>query len=305
MNNKNDISGGDGSPYIHAPSNEQELDQDLVPITSTFCHNCIFADYIDHKQTGCKAGRLDHFRRANIPIRHLTNDNTDKEDVNRKESLLIEGKICVFYRNAKWAHEHYPNRSVTNIYDIVTDQLSIPYHALIFFRHGDTIDDLRLRLSELHNQKVKPKLVTVVDRSHTVKSKTATIMKMIDREYSFAYWKVQRIQAVDQLDTDVIDLSYDNTKRLAYMFYITFECKYTIPLEMSADIHKSLHDDMKSFSILLPNSQNSGGGALKLAHEKHAGNSFSIPLADKIRHYDDAPHLIKKVEEICPSLRVS
>ena len=128
---------------------------------------------------------------------------------------------------------------------------------------------------------------------------------MIDREYSFAYWKVQRIQAVDQLDTDVIDLSYDNTKRLAYMFYITFECKYTIPLEMSADIHKSLHDDMKSFSILLPNSQNSGGGALKLAHEKHAGNSFSIPLADKIRHYDDAPHLIKKVEEICPSLRVS
>ena len=35
MNNKNDISGGDGSPYIHAPSNEQELDQDLVPITST------------------------------------------------------------------------------------------------------------------------------------------------------------------------------------------------------------------------------------------------------------------------------
>ena len=26
-------------------------------------------------------------------------------------------------------------------------------------------------------------------------------------------------------------------------------------------------------------------------------------LEDKIVHYDDAPHLIKKVEEICPSLQ--
>ena len=87
------------------------------------------------------------------------------------------------------------------------------------------------------------------------------------------------------------------------MFYICFECQYTIPPTVSQEIHISLHDDMKAFTVLTPNVNNVGGAALKVAHAKHAGNSFTIPLEAKIRHYDDAPHLIKKVEEICPSLR--
>ena len=89
------------------------------------------------------------------------------------------------------------------------------------------------------------------------------------------------------------------------MFYITFETRYPIPKSFSQELHISLHDEMKAFTVLLPNGQNVGGGALKAAHAKHAGNSFGIPLETKIIHYDDAPHLIQKVEEICPSLRTS
>ena len=122
-------------------------------------------------------------------------------------------------------------------------------------------------------------------------------------EYSFDHWRVQTIQATDQLDDDVIDLVYDNTKKKPYMFYMLFECKYKIPDQLSQEFHSSLHDDMKSFVILLPNNNNVGKTVLKIAHEKYAGNSFGIPLEDKIVHYDDASHLIKKVEEICPSLQ--
>ena len=89
------------------------------------------------------------------------------------------------------------------------------------------------------------------------------------------------------------------------MFYIIFESSVQIPTQMSKDIHKSLHDDMKSFVVLLPNSQGVGKTVLKIAHRKYNGNSFTIPLEDKIIHYDDAPHLIKKVEDICPSLQKS
>ena len=125
------------------------------------------------------------------------------------------------------------------------------------------------------------------------------------KSFSFDHWRIQRIKATDQIDTDIIDLVYDSTKKLTYMFYITLECSTAIPLTMSEEIHKSLHDDMKSFSVLLPNSNNIGRGALKAAHAKHAGNSFAILLEDKIKHFDDSPHLIKKVEEICPSLQTS
>ena len=132
------------------------------------------------------------------------------------------------------------------------------------------------------------------------------IKDKVRQKYQFDFWRTQRIQATDQIDNDIIDLAYDNTKNTTnYMFYIVFECSISIPNEMSKDIHKSLHDDMKSFVVLLPNNQGVGKGALKVAHQKYTGNSFTIPLEDKIVHYDDAPHLIKKVEEICPSLQQS
>ena len=41
------------------------------------------------------------------------------------------------------------------------------------------------------------------------------------------------------------------------------------------------------------------------AHAKYSGNSFGIPLEEKIKHYDDSVHLIKKAEELCPSLQTS
>ena len=86
------------------------------------------------------------------------------------------------------------------------------------------------------------------------------------------------------------------------MFYMIFECKHTIPDVLSNELHRSLHDEMQSYVILLPNNNNVGKTVLKIAHEKYAGNSFGIPLEDKIVHYNDSPHLIKKVEQICPSL---
>ena len=127
----------------------------------------------------------------------------------------------------------------------------------------------------------------------------------ICQNYKFDHWRIQTVQATDQIDNDIIDLVYDSTKKMKYMFYTILECSHSIPKDMSKDIHKSLHDDMKSFVVLTPNSDGIGKTVLKVAHEKYSGNSFTIPLEDKIVHYDDAPHLIKKVEEICPSLQVS
>ena len=89
------------------------------------------------------------------------------------------------------------------------------------------------------------------------------------------------------------------------MFYIAFEARYPIPTSFSQEIHASIQDDMKAFTVLLPNAQNVGAGALKAAHAKHSGNAFGIPLETKIIHYDDAPNLIQKVEELCPSLQTS
>ena len=275
-------------------STQQKDENSLIPISSTLCHNCIFADYNNNIQTGCKADRLDKFKKANITISEIV-----YEDVT---SYVIEEKVCVYYRNKDWALDHYKNTDDKNLVAIVSKELRIPYHVLLFVRKNDNIDDVSIRLTELEQQDIKPKMVTIIDRTHALEPMSNQLLTIM-RNHSFAYWRVQTIQAIDQLDTDVIDLIYDSTKKIPYMFYICFECQYTIPPTISKEIHTSLHDDMKAFTVLTPNTNNVGAAALKVAHEKHAGNSFTIPLADKIRHYDDAPHLIKKVEEICPSLQ--
>ena len=282
----------------------KDEDKDLyVPVTSTFCRGCVFADYDGNVQIGCKANRLEKFKDAGITITKF-NTESDKEEEEEIESFIVEGKTCVYYRNKILKDTIFKENSNEEILTTVKKQLRIPYHVLLFMRETDTLDDLELRISELHNQSVKPKIITVVDRSHTVENKSGKVMNIF-KDYSFDHWRIQRIKATDQIDTDIIDLVYDSTKKLTYMFYITLECSTAIPLTMSEEIHKSLHDDMKSFSVLLPNSNNIGRGALKAAHAKHAGNSFAILLEDKIKHFDDSPHLIKKVEEICPSLQTS
>ncbi|MAF24220.1 hypothetical protein CL634_01335 [bacterium] len=276
---------------------QKKQDDTKVSIASTACANCIFAEHENRVQIGCAAGRLEKFRKADVNLVPIANE----EDIT---SFLIDGKTCVYYRNNKWAKSYYKSSSVDKIIKSVKAELKIPYHVLLFLRSDDSLDDVGARLSELESQDVKPKIVTLIDRSHSTKIMTGDLMK-ICQKYSFAHWRIQSIQAIDQLDNDVIDLAYDNTKKMNYMFYTVLECGYEIPQKMSADIHKSLHDDMESFVILSPNSQNVGKTILKVAHEKYGGNSFTIPLEDKIVHYDDAAHLIRGVEEICPSLRVS
>ena len=285
--------------------NEKTKDEDkdlYIPITSTLCRNCIFADYDDNVQIGCKANRLEKFKEAGISIRKLNTESKEGEE--ETVSFIVEGKTCVYYRNNMLKDMLFKENSDEEILTAIKKQLRIPYHVLLFLRNTDTLDDLKLRTSELHNQLIKPSIITVVDRSHSVYNKSGDIMNMF-KNYSFDHWRIQRIKAIDQIDTDVVDLVYDSTKNLRYMFYIILECSYPIPSAMSEDIHKSIHDDMKAFSVLLPNANNVGRAALKIAHKKHAGNSFTIPLEDKIKHYDDAPHLIKGVEEICPSLQTS
>ena len=275
--------------------NEESVE---ISMASTACRNCFFADYDASIQIGCKAGRLEKFSQAGIKIIQLNKDSENKT------SFIIDGKTCVYYRNQEWIESQYKDLSVEQVKEKVKSQLKIPYHVILFVRQNNTVEDVELRLTELQNQMVPPKIVTLVDRSHSTDIIIGKMMKLF-QNYNFDHWRVQSIQAVDQVDLDVVDLVYDSTKKIQYMFYMGFECDFPIPSLMSEDLHKSLHDDMKAFVVLQSNKNGVGYGALKAAHAKYAGNSFGISLEDKIIHYEDSAHLIKKVEEICPSLRVS
>ena len=163
-------------------SSSQPNENDLIPISSTLCHNCIFADYDNNIQTGCKADRLNKFKKANITISEMVYEDTT--------SYVIEEKVCVYYRNKSWALDHYKNMDDENLVATINKELRIPYHVLLFLRKNDSIDDLSIRLTELEQQKIKPKLVTIIDRTHTPEPMTNQLLTIM-RKYNFDYWRVQ------------------------------------------------------------------------------------------------------------------
>jgi len=269
----------------------------VVSLTSTACHTCVFADFDERNiQIGCTAGRLDHFNRAGTPLVQLEHEG--------KTGNIINGKICVYHRTEEFAEEKYTDidRKLLPAH-IKEKELMIPYHAILFFREGNMLE-VRNRLKELQDQSVPPKIVTLIDRTHTERIFTGELIKEF-RTFSFPYWEIQTVQTTDQSDMSTVDIAYDTTKKNQYMFYIIFECNTHIPSSMSSDIHRSLHDDMLSFTVLLPNGRGVGKCVLKAAHAKYSGNSFGIPLEEKIKHYGDSIHLIRKIEDICPSLQMS
>ena len=278
---------------------DNSSDKVLISATSTSCDGCVFSiDDENGSQTGCMAGQIDKYRSAGFEVLEVF-------DENEKEFYVVKDKLCPYYRPVQ-IKEHL-GVTEEELLENIKAKLITPYHIIIFLRKEDSIEDLRKRLDELHSQEVKPRLVTVIDRSHQTQEglRAGEIIKLFHNNYSFDYWRTQTATARDQVDSDLVDLCYDNTKKAKYLFYMVFEASMPIPSRLSEEIQTSLHDKMMSFVVLTPNSDGVGGGALKLAHAKYAGNSFQIPLEEKVKHYDDSVHLIIKAEELCPSFRTS
>jgi|GEM_PF-3484536 hypothetical protein len=277
--------------------NNKTTDTDPISasVSTTSCRKCVFADYEGKTQVGCTAGRMEVFKKNGVDFICVG----DEEET----YYLIKDKACPYFRHVDGCEELLKSKTIDELKEMVKSSLKMPYHVLIFLRKEDSLEDLEQRLSELEQQAVKPKIVSVIDRTHSGIDLTPKIVGLFHNKYTFDTWRTQRVAAIDRSDYEVIDVCYDNTKNLKYFFYIMFEASRPIPDSFSEEIHYAVQEEMKSFVILEPNSYGNGKAVLKMAHAKYAGNSFDIDLKDKIIHYDDAAHLIRKVEDLCPSLR--
>ena len=271
-----------------------------ITVTSTSCKNCCFATYDGDTQIGCGAERLEKFRNNGIDVLDVYDDD--------KEFFLVKDKICVYYRSPEMFQEQ-----PEDLLEVVKQQLLIPYHMILFLRDKDSLEDLNQRICEINKQKMIPKILTVMDLSFEKAGvRGADIADMLKQE-SFGVWRVQQPLEIPDpkndpqhntvIEADTLDLCYDSTKKQKFLFYITFEVSQPIPETFSAELQSAIHDDMERFVILLPNKHNCGKAVLKTAHEKYAGGSFGISIEQKIKHYEDSVHLIRKVSDLCPSLK--
>lgn len=103
-----------------------------------------------------------------------------------------------------------------------------------------------------------------------------------------------------------MDLVIDNTKyEYKVLFYIIFRSGFEVPLTVSDEIQKYVVQDMNNLAYAYPNKEENGEIVNINMHLKHAGNSFNIPIVEKLKEFEEGvkPY-IHKVEDICPSLKV-
>ena len=261
---------------------------------STSCKNCYFADYDCKTQTGCRLGRLEKYRNTSGNVVEAYDDD--------KEFYVIQNKICVYYRNHEFIEE-MQLRNEDEILKRIKSELHAPYHLILFFREEDTIEDLSRCIENAASQYIKPQVFTVINKFNT-QVEASKIME-ITNHHGFNHWRIQNAANLEfEWDRDLIDLSYDSTKKHKFLFYSVFEASEGIPINFSEEIHNSMYEDLEAFSCLTANKNGNGLTVLRIAHEKYSGSSFGIKIEEKIKFYEDDSHLIKKVENLCPSLQI-
>ena len=131
---------------------------DQHSVASTMCYNCVFAQYNDKDyQIDCNANRLEKFEDAGVTVDRVhVIDEDHKKSPDDPAKLLnacaIRGKVCVYYRPSEFLDSRYKEKSHTEILDQVKQELRIPYHTILFFRQTDTLESLKLRISELEKE---------------------------------------------------------------------------------------------------------------------------------------------------------
>lgn len=241
-----------------------------VSAISTVCKNCLFAIYDGKTQVGCAFNQTDKVDQHDI---YELIEAQDEE----KEFYILNNYICPYQRTKSWVH--------ANSLDIMHKAMSevyMPWAAILFYRHNG-IEAVEKRISELKNQRITPKVITlVIDAQDIDPEDFKTLYKLMDD--NFDIWYLQRVIEKDLTDRFTGDLCFDKMKKHRFMFYTYFDSTKHIDSNYYDKIHKYVIDDMNTYGIIKDGDNIHYMTISKIAHQKYGGNSNGIDIEYKIEY---------------------
>lgn len=264
----------------------------------TICRDCAFAEYVDGKPIGCSAGRLKVYQDTGAEILEAYDDDD-------KEFFVINDRICVYHREKEWAKQF----SSSEVLNIVESQIKSPYALIINFDKDSTIEGLTKTLSSLAVQFNSPSYITI---NNWVVENVYALNRNIENAISSSgivgikgKWQIKTILDSDTSFRSAIDFAFDTFKHISkFHFYIYVNSGQIFPESFTKEIHQSIFDHGKK-PLLCEGINDSDDFMLVnyLMHKKHAGNSFSIKLEDKIKEFEeDWEKHIYSIKDICSCL---
>ncbi len=248
----------------------------------TACKNCIFAQYRDNTQYGCKVGRIEQYRAIDP---NIILEAFDEE----KEFYVINNRICLYYRNKEWLKRL---DDVSQCESIIRKAMQIKCHFIITYDKDQLIGKLVNTLISIQKQKIQPTIITVINRNLD-RVPNSTIQKILKDYFPHIdLWKVHGAINLDLSDLTYIDMVCDATKNNAYSFYITVPAGILLNTILMQELDEAINDDLQTFHMIQGEHTTI---VPKQIHHINNGNAFNIPLKDKLD-----PSQVKSIEEICP-----
>ena len=237
----------------------------------TACKDCIFAEYINITQTGCKIGELDKLRNHGIEI-------VEAYD-NDKEFFIINKTKCLYCRGKDWS---LANTTLEKQVAHIKKCIQIVYEIIIVA--NDNIEDLELTIRSALEQTVPPKQITILRKNNC---------KILPSQLYYLCttlpikWKVENCIRISDDDVELLDIIIPFSQNpMCAMFYAGFK----IPETTFEEINYQLHENFLRMTLLMPNSTGNGLVIPSFIHKRYQG-SYNSPFIQKLKD-DECPYLV-------------
>ena len=264
----------------------------------TACLDCTFAIKDKQKQIGCKFNRLDLYKKDGAEI-------IKAYDAHNNEFDVINMRICMYKRGEEWAKE-IPKHEQE---ETVNKELRIKYQAIVYFTDDflgrlDALKDLDKTLRSLDKQKIPPRVVTIISKRKDISQKDL-VNHLISSDYKHIEWRLQTFFDNEMANRECVDMVIDNTKhQYPILFYIGFNSGFIVPEAISEELQTFFVKDMKRVAYAYPTIDGNGELVNNILHLKHSGNSFNIPILEKIKEFEEGSlKFIMEIQDICPSIK--
>src|SRR5688572_199954 len=212
--------------------------------SGTGCVNCIFAQWEDNKQVGCKVGRLDKFVEQGDEL----DIDTDKDG---KNFYVIKNRICLMLCTKDWLARH---PEVKDPAKEMRKRTALSADVMILVEDKHTLEGIRKTVHSLMQQSHKPAKVSVVllsDKIHP--AKVRKLFQSVEDEYFSVNWQVAHINERGlNGEKPSIEWALDHVvQNCKTPFFAVFYAGYDVPPDYLLLIDKALNDDMQNFCLLI------------------------------------------------------
>lgn len=200
---------------------------------NTCCKECVFAEYDDVTQTGCKRGMIDKYRSVGSNIIEAY----DKD----KEFYVIPNRLCPFFRKQSWI-DRIPEEYEKDIESILKLETTLAFHVIILV-HNESLDDIHRTIDSLIGEEHKPIQITIIRHIESdIRPRDITdSLKSLPIK-----WRTENL-VVKMQDENAIHMVQ---KTLKSNYYSIARAGFIFPAKYLERVNKAVIEDLIQFGMI-------------------------------------------------------